>query len=133
MPITPTRRWLCHGILAATVLAALPAAAQHAHDHKPKHGGIVREANDFVYELKATPTAITVWVTDEANKPVATTGSSAKLALIDSGQRTEVALAPAGDNRLAANGSFVLRPGMGALLEVTVGGKAVAKLRYTLK
>ncbi len=133
MPMTPTRRWLCHGILAATVLAALPAAAQHAHDHKPKHGGIVREANDFVYELKATPTAITVWVTDEANKPVATTGSSAKLALIDSGQRTEVALAPAGDNRLAASGNFAPRPGMGALLEVTVGGKTVAKLRYTLR
>lgn len=133
MPTKPLRRLLFHGALLAVALPTVPAGAQHAHDHKPRHGGIVREANDFVYELEATPTRITVWVTDEANKPVPTTGSSATLALIDSGKRADIALVPAGENRLAATGTFALRPGMGALLEVSVGGKTVAKLRYTLK
>lgn len=129
------RRRHCLALILAVAggFVAAPAAAQHRHDHKPKHGGLVREANDFVYELKATPTAITVWVTDESDRPVATTGSSATLALVDSGQRVEVALAPAGDNRLAAAGAWSLRAGMVAMLDVSVGGRSVAKLRYTLR
>lgn len=127
----PTRRFA----LAAAACALIPsfASAQHKHDHKPKHGGVVREAGGFVYELKATPSAITVWVSDEADKPVPTRGSSAKVTLIDSGSRVEVPLASAGDNRFEASGTFPVRPGVGALLEVAVGGKGVAKLRYVVK
>jgi hypothetical protein len=117
------------------LLAAFPAAAfaQHAHDHKPKHGGTLRETGGFVYELKAGPARIEVWVTDEADKPVPVRGSTAKVTLIDSGKRVEVPLVPGDDNRFAATGDFALKPGMSALLEVAVGGRNVAKLRYTLK
>ncbi|MFO1284116.1 MAG: hypothetical protein U1F51_16940 [Burkholderiales bacterium] len=127
------RRCLALVLVVAGGCVAAPAVAQHRHDHKPKHGGLVREANDFVYELTVTPTAITVWVTDESDRPVATAGSSATLVLIDSGQRVEVVLAPAGDNRFAASGAWKFRAGTGALLEVGVGGRTVAKLRYTLR
>ena len=110
------------------------ALAQHKHDHKPKHGGIIKEENGFVYELKVAPKEITVWVTDEGNKPVPTTGSTAKVTLIpDATLRAEVPLAPAGDNRFHAAGEFAIKPGSSALLDVTVGGKPVAKLRYVLK
>jgi hypothetical protein len=127
----PTRRTFLAAI--ASALVPRPAAAQHKHDHRPKHGGVVREAGGFVYELKATPAAITVWVSDEADKPVPTRGSTAKVTLIDSGSRVEVPLAPAGDNRFEASGTFPVRPGVGALLEVAVGGKNVARLRYVVK
>lgn len=122
--------------LAATVLVhAAPVLAQHkhAHDHKPKHGGVIKEAGGFVYELVVNSAEIVVHVTDEADKPVPVRGSTAKVTLIDSGTRVEVPLAPGADNRHAATGAFPVKPGMSALLDVAVGGKPVAKLRYTLK
>ncbi len=126
---------------AVTVLFALwslvmatAASAQHRHDHKPKHGGLIREENGFVFELRVLPKEIVVWVTDESDKPVPTGGSTATVTLIpDATLRAEVKLAPAGDNRLRATGDFAVKPGSGALLEVAVGGKPVAKLRYVLK
>ena len=127
----PTSRRLALAWIAASIAA--PLHAQHKHDHKPKHGGQIRETGGFVYELKASTTSIAVWVTDEADKPVPTRGSTAKVTLIDSGSRVEVPLAPSGDNRFDASGSFPVRPGVNALLEVAVGGRNVAKLRYALK
>lgn len=122
-------------LLALVALCAVPAFAQHrhAHDHKPRHGGLIREAEGFVYELRATAGEIAVWVTDEADKPVPVRGSAAKVTLIDSGLRVEVPLAAGADNRYGAAGAFPVKPGMGALLEVTMGGKPIARLRYTLK
>lgn len=129
---SPSRRAFAR-LLACSAAYPVLAFAQHVHNHKPKRGGVVKEAGGFVYELVARANEIVVYVTDEADKPVGTQGSSAQLTLVDSGARTEVALAPAGDNRLAAAGTFVVKPGMSALLEVGVGGKTVARLRYTLK
>ena len=120
-------------VLAATVAQPVFAQHKHAHDHKPKHGGVIREAGGFVYELVARPTQIVVHVTDEADKPVPVRGSTAAVTLIDSGTRVEVPLAAGTENRHAATGTFPVRPGMSALLDVAVGGKPVAKLRYTLK
>jgi hypothetical protein len=131
MHVTSTRLLALSFLLAATVAA--PALAQHKHDHKPKHGGVIREAGGFVYELVAKPTEIVVHVTDEADRPVPVRGSTAKVTLIDSGTRLEVPLAPGADNRHAATGTFPVKPGMSALLDVAVGGKPVAKLRYILK
>jgi hypothetical protein len=125
----------CLALAAMALLPAAPAFAQHrhAHDHKPKHGGVVKEAGGFVYELVATAAQIVVHVTDEADKPVPVRGSTAKVTLIDSGTRLEVPLAAGTDNRHSASGTFPVKPGMSALLDVAVGGKSVAKLRYTLK
>ena len=123
----------CLALAAMALLPSAPALAQHKHDHKPKHGGVLREAGGFVYELVAKPTEIVVHVTDEADKPVPVRGSTANVTLIDSGTRVEVPLTAGTDNRHAAAGTFPVQPGMSALLDVAVGGKSVAKLRYTLK
>ena len=123
----------CLALAAMALLPSAPALAQHKHDHKPKHGGVVKEVGGFVYELVATPAQIVVHVTDEADKPVPVRGSTAKVTLIDSGTRLEVPLAAGTDNRHSASGTFPVKPGMSALLDVAVGGKPVAKLRYTLK
>jgi hypothetical protein len=126
-----THRRLVLAMLAAACVP--PAIAQHRHDHKPKHGGLVKETDGLVYELVAKSSEIAVWVSDENNKAVGTQGSTAKVTLVDSGTRIEVPLAPAGGNKLAAAGAFPVKPGMAVLLEVFIGTKAIGKLRYTLK
>lgn len=129
-----TRRVLLIGVAAVAAATLAPARAQHKHDHKPKYGGIIKETGGFVYELKVAPKEITVWVTDENNKPVSTVGSTAKVTLIpDASLRAEVPLEPAGENRLHATGNYDVRKGSSAVLDVAVGGKPVAKLRYVLK
>lgn len=131
----PRRRLALLAALAVALLLPLAATAQHrhAHDHKPRHGGLLREAAGFVYELKVTPASIEVWVTDEEDRPVPVRGSTAVVTLVDSGTRVPVTLVPGDGNRHAAAGSFPARPGTTAMLEVAVGGKNVARLRYTLK
>ena len=134
--MAPMRSVKRRGLIVALVALAIPlrVLAQHRHDHKPRHGGLIKETGGFVYELKVAPKEITVWVTDENNKPVSTAGSTAKVTLIpDANLRAEVMLEPAGDNRLRATGDYSLKPGSSAVLDVAVGGKPVAKLKYVLK
>jgi hypothetical protein len=131
------RRLVVVGVLATVAgVASRPTAATPGHDHaahaKPRHGGLVKDAGELTYELLVTPTRIDVWV-EEHGKPTGTSGSTARLTLIDSGSRTEVTLAPAAPNRFEAQGSFPVKKGMTALLQVAVGGKEIAKLRYTLR
>lgn len=120
-------------IAIAAATWALPAHAQHSHDHKPRYGGLVKEANNLVFELVATPALLTVHVTDEQNKPVATNGSTATLTLIDSGSRVEVPLQSGEGNTLVAKGMFPVRKGVSAMLKVFIGDKEIALVRYTLR
>jgi hypothetical protein len=121
---------------AAPLAGPVPAIAGTGHDHaahaKPRHGGLVKDAGELTYELVVAPARIEVWV-EEHGKPTGTAGATAKLTLIDSGSRVEVALAPAPPNRFVATGDYKLGKGMTALLQVDVGGKEIAKIRYTLR
>jgi hypothetical protein len=131
------RRLVILAVLAAAAGVAVgPSAAAPGHDHaahaKPRHGGLVKDAGELSYELLVTPNRIDVWV-EEHGKPTGTSGSTARLTLIDSGNRTEVTLAPVAPNRFEAQGSFPVKKGMTALLQVAVGGKEIAKIRYTLR
>jgi hypothetical protein len=82
--------------------AALAATAALAHDDhgKPQHGGVVAEASTFQVELVAGPKGPVLYVTDHG-KPLSTAGASGKLVVLAAGQKSELALAPAGGNRLA--------------------------------
>lgn len=102
---------LARALLAVLLLLLSLDAAPAQHDHQPRHGGVVNESGGFVFELKVAPREITVWVTDESNKPVPTTGSTAKVTLIpDATLLAEVPLEPAGDNRFLATGDFAVKP-----------------------
>ena len=129
MAASPARRRVLAALLAFAF--ASPAAAHSAH--KPRHGGIVRHGGDLNYELKAAAGTVDVWVTDEADKPVPTEGSTATVTFVDSGSRQVVTLAPAGGNRLSGQGTFSAKKGVQALLEIAVGGKTIAKVTYTLR
>ena len=115
--------------LAGSALAA-SAKNNHAHDHKPMHGGVVVEGKDFDYELVAKPTVIHLHLRDHG-KAVDITKASAKLTLLSGTQKQEVELKSAGD-RLEATGSFKVGPGTKAVAVVTVAGKP-ATVRFAMK
>jgi len=121
--------------LLATLTLALAgsafAAGNHAHDHKPKHGGVVVEFKDIDYELVAKPTAIQLHLRDHG-KPTDLSKASARLTLLTGTEKQDVELKPAGD-KLEATGSFKVGPGTKAVAVVTIAGKPVGTVRFALK
>jgi hypothetical protein len=124
-----------HTFIAATALVLAGAAYaadnhNHAHEHKPLHGGIVVEVKDMDYELVARPTAIQLYLRDHG-KPVDVSKASAKVTLLTGADKQEVELRPVG-NKLEATGTFKVGPSTKAVAVVTVDGKP-ATARFTLK
>jgi hypothetical protein len=113
---------------AALLAAALPATAGV---DAPKHGGIVKEVREVSYELVARPDAIAIFITDHG-KPVASAGASAKVTLLNGADKSEASLAPAGDNKLEAKGSFKVQKGTKAIAVITLAGKAPVTARYDI-
>jgi hypothetical protein len=123
--------------LFASITLALASSAfaagdkhDHAHEHKPLHGGVVVEVKDIDYELVAKPTVIQLHLRDHG-KPADVSKATAKITLLNGTEKQEVELKPAGD-KLEATGSFKVGPGTKAVAVVTVAGKP-ATARFTLK
>jgi hypothetical protein len=123
--------------LFASIALALSGAAfaasnkhDHAHDHKPLHGGVVVEVKDVDYELVAKPTVIQLYLRDHG-KAADVSRATAKITLLTGTAKQEVELKPAGD-KLEATGSFNVGPGTKAVAVVTVAGKP-ATVRFAMK
>jgi len=103
----------------------------HAHEHKPMHGGVVVEVKDIDYELVAKPTMIQLHLRDHG-KPADVSKASAKLTLLTGAEKQEVELKPAGD-KLEASGAFKVGPGTKVVALVTIAGKSAGTVRFALK
>lgn len=126
-------------ILLSCLLAATPALAdkshghahgdghghshaeEGAHDHAPKHGGIVSEANDLDFEL-VSQDGLRLFVRDHG-EPVNTDGGSAKLTVVSKDGKQDIELAPAGEHFA---GTAQLPAGARVVARVTLGGRTMA-------
>ena len=119
--------------LASSALAAGAKdgkAHDHAHEHKPLHGGVVVEVKDVDYELVAKPTVIQLHLRDHG-KATDVSKATAKVTLLTGTEKQEIELKPAGD-KLEAIGAFKVEPGTKAVAVVVVAGKQ-GTARFTLK
>ena len=123
--------------LLASIALALAGSAfaagehNHAHEHKPLHGGLVVEVKDMDYELVAKSTVIQLHLRDHG-KPSDVAKASAKLTLLSGAEKQEVELKPAGD-KLEATGTFKVGPGTKVVALVTIAGKPAGTVRFALK
>lgn len=123
----------CSTLAGATLASPAWAAGDqhdHAHAHKPLHGGVVVEVRDMDYELVAKPESIQLYLRDHG-KPADISKATAKVTLLTGSETQALELKPAGD-RLEATGSFKVAAGTKAVAVVTVNGKP-ATARFTLK
>ena len=118
-------------ILSMSGLAFSAGGHDHGHEHKPLHGGVVREVKDMDYELVTKLEVIQLHLRDHG-KPVDVTNGSAKLTLLSGTDKQEVELKPAGD-RLESKGSFKVGAGTKLVAVVTLPGKPSTTARFTLK
>ncbi len=103
-----------------------------AHGDKPKHGGVVQTASDLSFELVNKDGRATIYVEDHG-KPVATTGATGKLTVLNGAEKNEVLLEPAGDNTLATKGEAKLGKGTKAIAAVTFADKKTVNVRFLVK
>lgn len=106
--------------------------AAHAEDAKPMYGGVVTQVKDINYELVVKPDTIALYVHDHG-KPVDVKGAAATLTLLSPSDKVNVKLAPSSENKLEAKGNFKVTAGTKAVASVTMPGKPVTNVRFTLK
>jgi len=119
-------------LLVATILFGASSIALADGDHKAKYGGVLTVVKDVEYELVAKPDAVTIYV-DDHGKKVSTKGGSGKLTLLTGAEKSEVALAPVGENGLEARGPLKAGTGTKAVATITLPGKAAASARFELR
>ncbi len=64
---------------------------------------------------------------------MSTKGATAKIVLLTSADKTEVALTPAGESQLEAKGKFNVAKGTKAVLTVTLANKKTGTARFEIK
>lgn len=110
--------WIC-------VSTALPLARAHTDEYFDKietpHGGQIRMAGPYHLEL------------DHADKPIDTTGGSAKAIITTGVTRYVVVLASGGDNVLKGNGEFKLGKSNTISLMVALPDRDPERAKFMIK
>ena len=102
-----------------------------SHEEKPRHGGVVSEAQDLNFELVSQDGKAVIYILDHG-QPVDTAKASGKLTVLNGNEKTEVDLQPAGENRLASTGEVPLGKGTKAIASLTLGQNKVS-VRFAVK
>ena len=127
-------KWISNVVTAAIFttisINSLPVFA-HGPLSKPLYGGVVVKVDPLEIELVATATTITLHVVDHG-KPLDTKGVTAKLTLLSGTDKFDVVVLPAGDNRLAASGTFNVKKGTRVVGVVAVAGAKPLSMRWVL-
>jgi hypothetical protein len=120
-------------LFAALVLGLAALSFNNAMAHgstKPKHGGVVATASDLGFELVSTPNGAVLYI-DDHGKPVAPTGMTGKLTVLQGAEKSEADLAVAGD-KLEAKG-VKLAAGAKVVAALTTPAKKAITVRFTIK
>lgn len=95
------------------------------------HGGQLRMAGMYHYELVVKANEVTVYLTDHAGANVAAKGASGTATVLSGKDKASVKLQPAGDNMLKGAGKFSLAPDMKVVVSITLPGQAAEQARFT--
>lgn len=120
----------------AALLALVLATPALAHDDATldavatPHGGQLRMAGPYHFELVVGEGQLRVYLSDHADAPVPSQGVSGS-AVVLSGAKSTIALAPAGDNLLQGAGAFAPGPEMKVVVSLTFPDGKAWQARFT--
>lgn len=95
------------------------------------HGGQVRIAGTYHFELVVGEKQLTVYVTDHAGKSIATEGATGNAIVLVGKTKTTVELKPAGEKVLKGEGEFTSEPEMKVVVSITLAGQEQQQARFT--
>ncbi|GGF68625.1 hypothetical protein GCM10007301_30360 [Azorhizobium oxalatiphilum] len=85
-------------VIAAAILLATPALAQHAHDDKGPNGGQMQDVAGVHAEFLPSGNSLVLNIIDEAGKPIDTKGFVASALVVSGGERKTVQLIASGSS-----------------------------------
>lgn len=112
----------------ALVLALFATGAAIAAD---KHGGHEVEAGSFHVELLVKDKDLTLWVRDQADKPIDAKSVKASANVLSGKDRATVVLAPSGDN-LKGQAPFSVQKNAKVVVTFSVAGAKSEQARFSL-
>jgi hypothetical protein len=124
-----TKQLIQIAVLSLGAASFSPAFAHGAGE--PQHGGVVQVAKDVSFELVAEADGATIYLVDH-DEPMASTGISGKLTVLQGSKKTEVDVKAAGENKLRATGAKIARGDKVVAVLNNVEGKTVT-VRFTVK
>lgn len=122
---------LIHGKALAALLLLSVAAVAHDKPVKGPHGGQMVDVNTYHWELVAEAGDLTLYVSDPAEKPIATKAARATANVLAGGKSLSVELTPAEPNALKGKGDFVAAKGLKVIVSVSGIGDKPAQIRFT--
>lgn len=119
-------------------LFALPIPAwAHSNEHlatlKGAHGGMLRMAEMYHFELVIKDGEARVWVTDHGDAPQSTKGAVGTLRFVNGNDAFSVYMAPTGSNELVVKDARIKAMKSARLvLTVSMNGEAPLQARFAL-
>lgn len=118
----------------ASALIALPLLATPLLAHEPgigPHGGVRVDAGHFHAELVSDgTTAVSLYLSDGADKPVPADGFKANAILVVDGKAQRFPLAPAADNRLSGTAAVAIPKGVKGAVQIIAPDGSSAQAKY---
>ena len=116
-------------VLLITLASLLFYKSVYAHgDETPQHGGIVKVEHEMIFELVRSDSETSLYLRDHG-KPYPSEKLSGIVTVLADGIKSEIALEPAGDNKMVAD--IVIPNGAKILLKVKEDGHHSVTVRYS--
>lgn len=127
-------KYLKSSLLAASLIfsqGALAHSDEYLDTQTAPHGGQLRMAGMYHYELVVKENETTVYLTDHAGAKLAAKGASGTATVLSGKTKASVKLLPTEDNVLKGTGKFGLAPDMKVVVSIALPGQASQQARFT--
>ncbi len=127
-------KYLKSSLLAVSLIfsqGALAHTDEYLDTQAAPHGGQLRMAGMYHYELVVKANEVTVYLTDHAGAKLAAKGASGTATVLSGKTKASVKLLPTEDNVLKGNSKFGLAPDMKVVVSITLPGQASQQARFT--
>ena len=94
------------------------------------HGGQLRMAGPYHFELVTKSNELSVYVTDHAGEKVSTRGVAGSATLLQGKTSASIPLRAVGDNLVNGSGKFDLAPETGVMVTLTFPGKSTEMANF---
>ena len=118
-------KFVSMALLVAMVFA--PKASSHG-SVEPKHGGIVQEAHDMVFELVKEEKSVSLYIRDHG-EDYPTTGLVASIVMLAGKEKSQASFISFGGNRMVAD--IEISKGSKVLVRVTESDHHPITIRYS--
>ena len=118
-------------LLLALALAASPTGAMAHESAKGANGGLIVDASGHHVEMVAKGTELVLFLTGEADKPIASAGAkNARAVVQDGGKTATVPLQPAEPNKLVGTLAAPLAKGARVVVSATMADGHAVQARF---